>query len=425
MSSIVTGWKTQYKSYNQNIKLFILTTIFTQLGMGMFTIMYNFYVRELGYSEQTNGTIIAMTALASAIILVPAGLMSDKFGRKKVMLLGMAVSTIAFFARSILDVEQLLVATAFLTGLSTAFIQVSGIPWLAENSTAKQRVHLFSFHSAIMMFAQVVGNIAGGALSDSFQFIFHMSGLWSVRITLLIATIIYIAGILPIIKMNEQRRQQPQIEKVESFGQKLKVNKSQIKLIAMFAIAQMIIGFGSGLVIPYLNLYFADRFLASNTIIGLILSLGQAATAIAMIIGPFIVSKVGEVRAVVYLQLSSLPFLLLTGYTENLYIAAIAFLFRQALMNAGNPIQASLIMGRVNDSMKGLANSVNQMVFSLGWALMGPVSTSIVMLHGAYWGYAYVFTITAVLYLIGSLYFLLVFSRNSFKNEGKPLAKIS
>ncbi|MEH7384130.1 MFS transporter [Bacillus sp. JJ1521] len=424
MSGIFTGWKTQYKSYNQNIKLFIFATIFTQLGMGMFTIMYNFYVRELGYSEQTNGTIIAMTALASAIILVPAGLMSDKFGRKKVMLLGVAVSTIAFFARSILDVEQLLVATAFLTGLSTAFIQVSGVPWLAENTTAKQRVHLFSFHSAIMMVAQVVGNIAGGALSDTFQFIFHMSGLWSVRITLLIATVIYVAGILPIIKMNEQRKQ-PEMKTVVSFGQKIKANKSQIKLIALFAFAQMIIGFGSGLVIPYLNLYFADRFLASNTIIGLILSLGQAATAIAMIIGPYIVSKVGEVRAVVYLQLSSLPFLLLTGYTENLYIAAIAFLFRQALMNAGNPIQASLVMGRVNDSMKGLANSVNQMVFSLGWALMGPVSTSIVMLHGAYWGYAYVFTITSVLYLIGSLYFLIVFSRKSFRNEGKSLAKIS
>ncbi|WP_010676457.1 MFS transporter [Bacillus timonensis] len=423
--SIVTGWKTHYKSYNQNIKLFILATIFTQLGMGMFTIMYNFYVRELGYSEQTNGTIIAMTALASAIILVPAGLMSDKFGRKKVMVIGIAVSTFSFFARSVLDVEQLLVATAFLTGLSTAFIQVSGVPWLAENSTASQRVHLFSFHSAIMMVAQVIGNIAGGAFSDAFQYLFHLSGLWSVRITLLIATVIYIVGILPIIKMNEQQRKQPTSKPIEPFREKLKTNRSQIKLIAMFAIAQMIIGFGSGLVIPYLNLYFADRFLASNTIIGIILSLGQAATAIAMIIGPAIVNKVGEVRAVVYLQLSSLPFLLLTGYTENLYIAAIGFLFRQALMNAGNPIQASLVMGRVNNSMKGLANSVNQMVFSLGWALMGPVSTSIVMMYGAYWGYAYVFSITSVLYLIGSLYFLLVFTRKSFQNEEKTLAKIS
>lgn len=424
--SLFNDWKKQYKSYNKNIKLFILATVLTQIGMGIFMIIYNFYVRELGYSEQTNGTIIAMTALASAIILVPAGIMSDKLGRKKIMILGVVISSFALLTRSILEMEQLLVATAFLTGLSTAFIQVSGIPWLAENSTAAQRVHLFSFHSAIMMVAQVIGNISGGVLTDTFLYVFNLSGLWSIRITLLLAVIIYVAGVLPIFKMNEASREKPTVKKVQSFGQKLRTNSSQIKIIALFAFAQMIIGFGSGLVIPYLNLYFADRFLASNSIIGIILSLGQAATAVAMIIGPAIVKRVGEVRAVVYLQLSSLPFLLLTGYTENIYIAAIGFLFRQALMNAGNPIQASLVMGRVNDSMKGLANSVNQMVFSLGWAFMGPVSTSIVMLYGSYWGYAYVFTITAVLYLFGSLYFLLVFSRTPVDQVNKKtMAKIS
>src|SRR5690606_21722737 len=102
-------------------------------------------------------------------------------------------------------------------------------------------------------------------------------------------------------------------------------------------------------------------------------------------------------------------FLLLTAYTQNLWLAAIGFLFRQALMNAGNPIQMSLMMSKVDDSVKGLANSVNQMVFNLGWALMGPVSTGIVIQYGSYWGYATVFTITAILYFIGSLYFYIVF----------------
>ena len=143
--------------------------------------------------------------------------------------------------------------------------------------------------------------------------------------------------------------------------------------------------------------------------IGLIIALGQAATALAMFIGPLVVKRLGEVRAVVTLQLLSLPFLLLTAYTTNLWIASIGFLFRQALMNAGNPIQSSLMMSKVDDSVKGLANSVNQMVFQLGWAFMGPISTGIVLKHGAYWGYAQVFTITSVIYLIGSLYFYIVF----------------
>ena len=60
-----------------------MTNISTQIAMGIFMIIYNFYIRELGYSEQVNGNIIAMTALASAIILVPAGIISDRLGRKK------------------------------------------------------------------------------------------------------------------------------------------------------------------------------------------------------------------------------------------------------------------------------------------------------------------------------------------------------
>ena len=86
-------------------------------------------------------------------------------------------------------------------------------------------------------------------------------------------------------------------------------------------------------------------------------------------------------------------------------------------MNAGNPIQMSLMMSKVDDSMKGLANSVNQMVFNLGWALMGPVSTGIVLKYGSYWGYASVFSITACLYLVGSVYFFIVFRSISKTNK--------
>lgn len=80
-------------------------------------------------------------------------------------------------------------------------------------------------------------------------------------------------------------------------------------------------------------------------------------------------------------------------------------------MNAGNPIQMALMMRSVHPAMKGLANSVGQMVFQLGWAVMGPVSAGIVVVYGPYTGYAIAFSMTAILYLIGSAYFFLVFRR--------------
>ncbi|MGD6940505.1 MFS transporter [Cytobacillus gottheilii] len=404
-------WVHQIKGYNQNIRRAFLANIFTQIGLGIFMVIYNFYIRELGYSDGMNGQVISLTSLATAIILIPAGLLSDRIGRKNIMLYGAIATGAVLMIRSLAEGPAMLLSAAFATGLTSAFLQVSSIPWLAENSRAEQRVHLFSIHFAIMTGANVIGNLSGGLLTDFFSL--FMSQLNGIRVTLMLGGIIFLIGIFPIIKFQESRKVTNSIDKSKSDSVKaaLSARKDSLKIVVLFAVAQLIIGVGAGLVIPYLNLYFSDRFAASNSAVGMIISLGQAMTAVAMIIGPKVVQRFGEVKAVVILQLSSLPFLLLTAYTEQLWLAAIGFLFRQALMNAGNPIQMSLMMSKVDDSMKGFASSVNQMVFNLGWAVMGPVSTGIVMMYGSYWGYATVFTITAILYLIGSLYFLIVFKR--------------
>lgn len=399
----------QFHGYNKNIKLSFTANIITQIGMGIFMVIYNFYIRELGLSDSVNGQVISMTSLATAIILVPAGLISDRFGRKKVIFYGIIISGILLLLRSLVDLHEPLVILAFAGGLSMAFLQVSGIPWMAENSTAEQRVNLFSLHFALLTGANVVGNLLGGLLNDAFSLFFN--DLNSIRFTLIIGAVIFIMGAFPAAKFQEMPRKKESSSKKSRTFSELSWKNEGVKMIVLFAGAQLMIGFGAGLVIPYLNLYFADRFGAPTSAIGFIISLGQAATALAMVIGPLVAKKVGEVKAVVFLQLSSLPFLLLTAFAEHLWIAALGFLFRQALMNAANPIQSSLMMSKVDDSVKGLANSVNQMVFNLGWALMGPVSMGIVLKYGSYWGYAYVFLITSVLYLIGSTYFYLVFRR--------------
>lgn len=406
--AFVSEWINQFKTYNRNIKLAIMANIFSQVGMGIFMVIYNFYIRALGFNQEVNGQIISLTALATAIMLVPAGIMSDRLGRKRVMVFGIVTSGIVLFLRGIVEPQHFLLAAGFATGITTAFLQVSTIPWLAENSAPRQRIHLFSFHAALITVANVIGSVLGGVLTDLFSL--FTTEILSIRFTLIIGSVFYLIAIIPIMRMTEkrvERKKGPAVKiDVRSF---LRANKLGLKVIAFFAVAQLLIGFGSGLVIPYLNLYFADRFEISNSLIGIIISLGQAATAVAMFLGPAVVRKIGAVRAVVFLQLASLPFLILTAFTQNLFLATIGFLFRQALMNAGNPIQSSLMMSKVDDSMKGLANSINQMVFQIGWASMGPVSTVIVLKYGSYWGYANVFSITALLYVVSSLYFLFVF----------------
>ncbi|MEK5037227.1 MFS transporter [Sporosarcina sp. FSL K6-3457] len=419
MGKWLVDWKRKITSFNQNVRLFMLANVLIQIGMGVFMVMYNLYIKELGMPETVNGKVISMTAMASAIMLVPAGFLSDKFGRKWMIVGGALFGAMTLFYRSVAIAEMPIIYAAFLTGLFMAFVQVSGVPFLAENSTPAERVHMFSIHFALMTVANVIGSLFGGVIADVLEVVGGMDAASAIRCALLVGAIIFTLGLLPLFKLQNKPPEPVQVkkdqeEKVDRVDSSFKRN---IILIFHFSFASLLIGIGSGLVVPYLNLYFSNRFDASNAYIGLILSLGSAMTAVAMLIGPLLVKKVGKVKALIIFQMLSIPFLILTAYTTSLLLASLGFLMRQALMNAGNPIQSAIAMEIVADKYKGLANSVNQMVFNIGWATMGPVAAGLVIANGFYWGYAYAFTITAGLYIVSSTYYFFIFGKRKLAEE--------
>src|SRR4051812_46365121 len=102
MATFLQEWKYQIKGYSRNIKLFLMFNLVWNFGLGMFGLIYNLYVKALGYNQYTIGHIVGMTALASAVILVPAGILNDKFGPKRIISIGFFLVIPALFARSLL-----------------------------------------------------------------------------------------------------------------------------------------------------------------------------------------------------------------------------------------------------------------------------------------------------------------------------------
>jgi MFS family permease len=414
MGKWLGDWKNKILSFNKNVRLFMLANVLIQIGMGVFMVMYNLYIKELGMPETISGKVISMTALASAIMLIPAGFLSDRFGRKWMIVGGAVFGAMTLFYRSMTVLETPIIYAAFLTGIFMAFVQVSGVPFLAENTKPKERVHMFSLHFALMTVANVIGSLFGGVFSDVLQVTLSLGAVESIRWALLIGAITFTIGLIPLFKLQNKIPLPIVAKEIIEEQQKPKIDaslKRNLILIFHFSFASLLIGLGSGLVIPYLNLYFSNRFDASNSFIGLILSLGSGMTAVAMLIGPVLVQRVGKVKALILFQIVSIPFLVLTAYTTSLLLASIGFLVRQALMNAGNPIQSAVAMEIVSDKYKGLANSINQTVFQLGWATMGPIAAGLVISFGSYWGYAYAVSITGVLYVISSTYYYFIFGR--------------
>ncbi|NOU70813.1 MFS transporter [Paenibacillus sp. LMG 31458] len=415
MTNLLSEWKSQFHGYSRNIMLFFWFNFVWNLGLGMFGLVYNLYVRSLGYDQTTVGSMVGMASLAAAIILIPAGLMNDRFGPKRVITIGLIFTIVTLTARSLIEVKEGMLISSFLGGMALAVVSATILPFMANNSTPQQRVHLFSFNMALVMLANVVGIALGGVLCDLFQFIIGLDEIRSLRFTLLTGVGIAALGFIPMAFFEKSEQEIHQRGESLKWKQVWSVHKPSLQVIGIFCLLGLLSSMGGGMIVPYLNVYFEDRFEASKSAIGIVVALGQAATAIAFLIGPMIVKRFGEVKSVVYLQLCSIPFLLLTAFSANFYLSSGGYLFRQALMNAANPFYNSIKMSYVNRSLRGLASSSGEAVFHLGWFLASPVSTGLVFRYGSYYGYAYAFCITAVVYTVISYLFYFFFGKNRFK----------
>ncbi|MEO2213593.1 MFS transporter [Paenibacillus amylolyticus] len=421
----------EIRGWSRNIQLFFLASILYQIGNGMFSVLYNLYIQGLGYNDTMNGQIVSIQSLATAIMFVPIGLCGDLFSRKRLLITGALFSGIFLIGRSFDYSATGLIWFAVFSGLFAGVFQVLAIPYLAENVKKSQRLKMFSYYSSLVLASQVLGSLGGGVFAD----LLHTAGLAKVtglQTVLFVGGAATLAAFIPLLFVTEgkaapqttipgQAVLQPDSDLKESLTNTSSTDdsitkKKDSRLIGQFIVTQLLIGLGSGLVVPYLNLYFTNRFSVSLSGMSLLIALGQIMTIVSMLIGPTLAAKVGSVRAVVIFQVMSLPFLLLTGFTNLLFIASLSFLFRQALMNAANPIHSAILVDRISDKRRGIANSLMQTSFMIGWATMGPVQSYLVTTYGTYWGYAITFSITGCLYVISSLMYFVMF------REPKPSA---
>ncbi|WP_373426077.1 MFS transporter [Paenibacillus radicibacter] len=405
--------KTEMNKWNRNVKLFFLANIFYQVGSGIFSVLYNLYIQSIGYGETMNGSIVSIQSLATALMFIPIGFLGDRSSRKRLLIIGALLTGLTYLGRAYAETESSMQLLAIGSGLFVAVFQVLAVPFLAENVSKEYRLKFFSYHFSVVLAAQVLGSLGGGFVADMLESI-GWSQKMSLQAVLMFAGVVSVVAFLPLLFVTESKEKQSAKDKQLKVEEEVTPStardaKTEWKVIAQFTLINLMIGIGSGLVIPYLNLYFVNRFSVNMTMVGLLISLGQIMTIFSMMIGPMLVKRIGPVRAIVCFQLLSLPFLILTGFTNILIVASIGFLFRQALMNAANPITSSIMIERVSDSRRGIVNSMTQTAFMIGWASMGTVQSYLVTTYGYYWGYAITFSITGALYVTAATLFYIMF----------------
>lgn len=161
----------------------------------------------------------------------------------------------------------------------------------------------------------------------------------------------------------------------------------------------MMIGLGAGLIIPFLNLYFRDRFGLSEGAIGLLFSVMQAFMVAGNLFGPAVSRRVGLVRGVVVTQLVSVPFMVALALSTWFPLVAASFFLRSALMNMNQPLSSHFAMEVVPKRDHAITNSLLSLSWYLAWTVSADVGGALIERKG----YTEPLMIAAVLYVAASV----------------------
>ncbi len=398
--------------FSRNAKLFLASMFLVGMSFSAFGVIFNLYLVEAGFREGFIGNLLSVGALAMSLLALPAGLACDRIGRKKSLLLsGFLVSAFVLIRATTLK-EHLLLTASALSGFAAAFAAVTTAPFLMENSTPEERTHLFSVNFSALLIAGVIGNALGGKLPDVFRhFQTDLTKLQSYRMTLVTSALFSFASLIPLFLVREG--------KAKARGEQPKASwreKEDLVTIGKFSLNNFLIGAGAGLVIPFFNLYFAKRFGATSTQIGLYFSGSQIITAAAVLLGPIAAKRFGKLKTIVYAQIFSLPFLVLLGGLERyLAFAVLAFWLRACLMNMSGPLGSAMTMEMIPENKRATAASIMSMSWNLSWAGTTALSGHLMQNPGIFIGrvflagYSIPYYLTALIYFLATTSFYLLF----------------
>jgi MFS family permease len=378
----------ELKSFNRNTHLFLLSTSIYYLGAGIFFLVFNIYIVEgLHYSKYFLGLLLSASSFSSAIFALPAGIIGDRIGRKRCLLTGMTIIALSMGFLTHVTSQPVLIAANGLLGLGNTMAFVSFAPFMMENTSPRERVHLFSVNGALLTAGYTAGAYIGGELPS----ILSLPQPEQLRITLLIAVVFSAGAVFPLLWLTEKKK-----STVSPLFSRHAIKSSA--LMGKFLFNQIIIGVGAGLIVPFFNIFFVIQFDMSMKLVGVIFALGNIATGIATFLAASVASRFGKVRSIVITQILSLPFLLMIAYSNRIPLVTMGFIARSALMNMGGPIASAFMMEQVREEERATINGIVSAGWHGSWAMSNIIAGAL-MDRGLY---HIPFLITCCLYGISS-----------------------
>jgi MFS family permease len=380
--------------FSSNARLYLASIILTGAALGIYRLLFNFYVLSLNMDANVVGQLTSTNSMTALILAVPMGYLADTLGRKKAFIIGGLALCMSIAGIVLWPFKGVLFAMSVLSGAAQSLSAVTMSPFLLENSGAEERTYLFSLASGAQMTASFVGNSIGGNLPSwiARQQGFSPTSSMAYAGALAIVALVALVGLAPFLfmKMPQLKRSERALFAPFAYAAK------EPKLLGKLILPMLVTSIGAGLFMPFMNVFFRVVYHQPDPVIGNIMAWGALAMGIGLVIAPPIADRMGKIQLVVVTQGLSIPFLAMLGFAPWFWLSGMAYYVRIALMNMSGPVYQTFVMERVEPGARATVASLVSMANNFGYAFSPSISGWLQVRYG----FGPVFACVLVLYTI-------------------------
>jgi MFS family permease len=320
------------------------------------SVIFTIYLSQLGYSTMMVGFIVTTAFASGAVLTAVWGYLSDRYGRKKILMLLAALTIVSnviytFFDHLIFIFCAVIIANVGAGG-SGAGGQGGGPmnpveqALLAEKCSAANRNKVFATNSFVGSMMGALGALVSG-LPQHLQEQWGWQPIASYKPLFVLTILFSLVLIFAYSRIDEHH--------VYVKREKKQATPSSRNLVVKMALLGVVDNLGGGLISPLLSYWFFLRYGVELKSLGLMFFLSYFLAALSFLTAPLIAHKIGVVRTMAFSHgLASLIYLFLP-LAPTFTVAAAMVILRSYLAYMDSPLRSSFIMGVVRPEERGSA----------------------------------------------------------------------
>lgn len=353
---------------NRGAMLLLMLNIFLAFtGIGLVVPIMPTYMNELGIGGSVVGLLVAAFSLTQLLVSPFAGRLSDKMGRKKIIVGGLAVFAFSELLFGLADASWVLFVSRMLGGVGAAMIMPAVMAYVADTTSSEERAQGMGFINAAITTGFIIGPGIGGYLAEL-----------GIRVPFFAAAgAAAIVAVITLLVLPESRsaelREEARTMKGNNDSLIMQLMRSYREPYFFGLIIVFVLSFGLANYETVFGLFVDHKFGFTPKDIAFVLTFGSIAGAVVQITAfSWILNKFGESRVIsaclLIAGLSILLTLFVHGFVAIVSVTFVVFLAMDIL----RPAVGTQLSKMADDSQQGLVMGMNSAYTSLG-NIAGPI----------------------------------------------------